>query len=373
MIEKLVVQKPIVWNAHGYRRPAGSRSSNGFVGDNGYGHEEWNGNPSRVWRRERVFHTQSKPRMDQYAEDGRLGIIMTAYREGRPFVVGAAMAVTRNTPEQMRAIAKALDFEAEAESMWREVRAIREAFGRQSDFDRHWRKACLDMPWRAPSEYYAWFDEPIPIDFERTFGGARREISKMHSACMHLRPDQAVSMIESRLPQSSPLLRWLNQGDFSRGLKGVANATAPKAARLRRREMPSGQSSAASASYSFVRYFEAHEVKVDPRHTELQTRFRKHVERLNPIENTACVDIRFSDPTRGLTLCEVKPCDPRNARYAIRLAMGQLLDYRQYNGPAQLMIVLGARPESDSDISLAIENNFAIAWPTRRTWQIEWP
>ena len=45
--------------------------------------------------------------------------------------------------------------------------------------------------------------------------------------------------------------------------------------------------------------------------------------------NLNSVDLRYQDAAIGPLLVEVKPCDAANVRYAIRTAIGQLLDYRQ--------------------------------------------
>ncbi|MGH6950748.1 MAG: hypothetical protein ACREH4_07735 [Vitreimonas sp.] len=377
-MEKLIAQKPVVWNAHGYMRPAGSRSVKGFVTDTGYGAEEWNGNPERIWQGQRVFHTQSKRRMDEYGRDGRLAIVMTAYHDGRPYVVGAAVAVTRNTTEEMRDIARVLRIKREADRMWREVQAIRDAFGSRSRFERHWTSRHDHMPWRANPENYVWFQEPIPVDVHRVFAGTRNDIAKMHSACMYIRPDQAAAMLARSVPANSPVLEWFTSGDYSRGLKGTSNSTAPPARKVApskpsRRTDGTRGTSAPSASHAFVRYMKEHEVRVTPRHSQLQKRFCAHISLCNPIEDLRRVDVRFVDPRRGLVLAEVKPCTASDARYAIRMAMGQLLDYQQYEPPARLMIALETEPASDADVSLATSNGFGIAWPKRSKWMIRWP
>src|SRR5438067_2078395 len=56
---KAVVLKPVMWNTNGYMRPSGYPSMSGFSKDFGYGHEEWNNNPRRVWRDYKIFHTES--------------------------------------------------------------------------------------------------------------------------------------------------------------------------------------------------------------------------------------------------------------------------------------------------------------------------
>jgi hypothetical protein len=77
MEQKMVILKPIVWNSSGYMRPEGIKARAGFVGDNGFGGEEWNGNPDRVWKGQRVFHTQLQSKLEVCGQRGELGIIMT--------------------------------------------------------------------------------------------------------------------------------------------------------------------------------------------------------------------------------------------------------------------------------------------------------
>ena len=56
MEQKMVVLKPMAWNSSGYMRPEGiEKSGKDYVALHGFGHEEWNGNPDRIWKGQRVF------------------------------------------------------------------------------------------------------------------------------------------------------------------------------------------------------------------------------------------------------------------------------------------------------------------------------
>ena len=89
--------------------------------------------------------------------------------------------------------------------------------------------------------------------------------------------------------------------------------------------------------------------------------------------NLASVDLRYVDPRRGNVLVEIKPCDCASARYAIRTAMGQLLDYRQRSqGEPSLLIVIEAKP-NDADRDLATSNGFGVAYPAKGTFNVIWP
>jgi hypothetical protein len=121
---------------------------------------------------------------------------------------------------------------------------------------------------------------------------------------------------------------------------------------------------------------EAYEIRITPEHSTLQTRFERFLAvdgatELRP--NVASVDLRYRDANKGAILVEIKPCDRANARYAIRTAIGQLLDYRQRaKDNACLLIVLETRP-TEEDRLLATSNGFGIGYPAKSNFEILWP
>jgi hypothetical protein len=134
--------------------------------------------------------------------------------------------------------------------------------------------------------------------------------------------------------------------------------------------------SPSAAGSPYIRYIQAYEANISPMHDDLQKRFEAFLaltlaKDVKP--NRASVDLRFRDPMRGLILAEIKPCTPNTARFAIRTAIGQLLDYRQKcDEKAKLLIVLGKRPDP-VDQDLAISNDFGIAFPSGKTFEVLWP
>ncbi|MBX9729020.1 MAG: hypothetical protein K2X31_08940 [Sphingopyxis sp.] len=73
-------------------------------------------------------------------------------------------------------------------------------------------------------------------------------------------------------------------------------------------------------------------------------------------------------------MVEVKPTDAATLRYAIRSAIGQLLDYRQdqrWTGPQ--LIVVETEVTVEDDLRLAFDNGFGLAWPTKNGFTIRWP
>lgn len=137
-----------------------------------------------------------------------------------------------------------------------------------------------------------------------------------------------------------------------------------------------GENSSSPSRSPYVRYFEAYEKEIHPYHNELQSdfvRYLKDHDFKDVQENISFVDLRFSDPSKGLILAEVKPCSFNNSRYAIRTAIGQLLDYQQReNEESNLLIVLGVCPNPE-DRDLAMSNGFGLAYPLNDNFKVIWP
>ena len=371
--DKLVILKPLVWNAGGYLGPAGSRSVGGFVSENGYGHEEWNGDPKREWQGYRIFHTESKGRMEGFAEAGRLGMIMTEYRPKiGPVALGVATSIQANSAKEMAKIAKALRIHADGERIWA-LPSVQQKFGTRAKFNKHWDSLAGYIRWRSPAEEYVWFDNPIPIDPEGVFpigdpARPRQDIAKRHSGYMAIRPDQALAIVGGTIPAGHPCLTWLKEPEFDLTLVNpkIRKAKAPK----------KSAASAAPTTAPYVRWLKEQEIAVSPRHHDLQSRFKTYISsRCNQLaENRRGVDLQYVCASKGLVLVEVKPCETATARFAIRTALGQLLDYRQsIGGPPCLLIVLELAPPEERDIQLALSNGVGIAWPKAKGFDVRWP
>lgn len=373
--QKLIILKPVVWNSEGYLGPAGSRSAGGYVKEHGFGHEEWNGDPNREWDGFRIFHTEGRGRMDDFRASARLGMIMTAYRPKHgPVALGIATSVQENSPRERQVIARALRIRNEGDRIWA-IPAVRKSFIQRSRFDAHWTAQFENIRWRAPSGQYVWFEEPIPIDPEGVFPSGdparpRKDIVKRHGGYMPIRPDQALAILGGALPDSHPVVAWLDAPpfDLSHLNKAVRNAKALK--------RPKSGSSAAPAQSPYVRWLTKQEIEISPRHHQLQSRFKAYISRHGSdlAENRRGVDLQYVCPSRGFVLVEVKPCEEDTARFAIRTALGQLLDYRQSaSGAPGLLIVLEIKPTEERDIQLALSNNVAIAWPKGKGFTLRWP
>ncbi|MCT7667416.1 hypothetical protein [Shinella kummerowiae] len=133
-----------------------------------------------------------------------------------------------------------------------------------------------------------------------------------------------------------------------------------------------------AASQAHTRYLERHEVQVSPRHSELENRFKKFLRRnLRDVQfpPTFRDDLRFVGADGRAVMVEVKPTEPSTVRFAIRIAIGQLLDYRQHQGwTGDQLIVVETEVVNADDKGLAHENGFGLAWPLDKdNFHVMWP
>jgi hypothetical protein len=137
------------------------------------------------------------------------------------------------------------------------------------------------------------------------------------------------------------------------------------------------RSSAPPAHAAYQRYVTGYELEITPKHHELQKQFETWLAAAGAdaiVSDKACVDLRFKLVERGTVLAEIKPCNDEDVRFAVRTALGQLLDYSQDvpGAPARL-IVLGTKPTAQRDVSLATINGFGVAFPSANGFEIVWP
>ncbi len=133
-----------------------------------------------------------------------------------------------------------------------------------------------------------------------------------------------------------------------------------------------------ATSEAYSRYLERHEIRVSPRHSELENRFKRFLRRnLRDVQfpPTFRDDLRFVGADGRAVMVEVKPTEPSTVRFAIRTAIGQLLDYRQHQGwTGEQLIVVETEVVNADDKSLAHENGFGLGWPLDRdNFHVSWP
>lgn len=141
---------------------------------------------------------------------------------------------------------------------------------------------------------------------------------------------------------------------------------------------PRDRRTGAAPSLGYVKYLREHEIAIGPLHHQLEERFRAYLRRrFRDVTFPACHrdDLRYCVAGSVPVMVEIKPAAPAELRFAIRTAIGQLLDYRQHQRWAGRQLVLvGTEVRNADDRALALENGFGLAWPDdARTFTIVWP
>lgn len=103
--------------------------------------------------------------------------------------------------------------------------------------------------------------------------------------------------------------------------------------------------------------------EVEPLHNELQTKFINYLSQKGyiAVPDTNSVDVQYIKNGKNV-LVEIKPTKNIKTKYAIRIAVGQILEYQYINDKsAELEIVIGNKPktnEKDFVLSLGINLTF---------------
>lgn len=354
---KLAILKPIMWNDKGYMRPAGCPSTSGYSKDNGFGHEEWNGNSLWNWNGYRIFHTETQPKLDVAATNGDLGMVMIAAHEAKAYAMGVATNVYTNTRAEMNAIAQALNIAKEADYLW-SLPAVKKAFkDARADFDKHWHKQYQWIRWKCPQDNYYWFPKPLLLDPARISGKTR--LAMHHSKYTLTTPEVILDIVNTHLPKTSAaILDWLSFGDFLQPKK-VASISQTSGTKNRiniqkRRNAPTDRR---------FQYWVEGNREVEPLHYRLQTLFVEHLTAKGiPFhDNDNYIDVHYTVNNKTI-FCEIKPTDNLEPRYAIRAAVGQLLEYRfNHNPKAELEIVLGKKP-ANNEIAFVKSLGFRLCY-----------
>ncbi|MFA6618276.1 MAG: hypothetical protein WCT23_04330 [Candidatus Neomarinimicrobiota bacterium] len=341
--EKLCILKPIMWNDKEYKEPAGYKSTGGYSLENGYGHEEWNNNDKWIWRNFRIFHTESQPALEEYANNGNLGIVMIASHEGNQYALGIATNVFINDPEEREIISRELNIYKNYHQLWQQE-TVRKSFHNELDkFLEHWKKDYSWIQWKCPKDNYFWFNEPIKITTS-DFSGKGRLIS-MHSRYQKVLPEQILNSLSKYLKKKPRILEWLTSGEFNTE-SNTGQTPAKTNSVLRKLYLSNKANAPATREFS---YWVTGQRTVEPLHAKLQAQFTESLfqRRLRYKENKNYVDVQYNDGDNTV-FCEIKPTKNLDTKYAIRIAIGQLLEYRFLNKEnAKLEIVIGSKPRKE--------------------------
>ncbi|WP_261335241.1 hypothetical protein [Rhizobium leguminosarum] len=165
--------------------------------------------------------------------------------------------------------------------------------------------------------------------------------------------------------------------NFVKSIRAMIKGKVPSFARPPARSRVKHRAGQAAAE-GYTRYVKRHEVQVSPRHNKLEKLFKDFLRRtISDVQflPTFCDDMRFADGKGEDVMVEVKPTEASTVRFAIRTAMGQLLDYRQHQRwEGKQLIVVETEVTKADDKALALGNGFGLAWPLENgDFKVVWP
>jgi len=382
---KALVIKPVLWNDNGYIHPAGAHhASKSWPAYFGYGHEEWNNNPKRIWQKSyRIFHTENPdpPKtsaIDAFAEEGNLGILMISSNQGKQYAVGIAANVLKNSEDDRIAIARDLKLRGD----WKQAWAISSMIGthsyssKEEFFNNHWEgnSGYTWFLWRCPDRLYHWFNKPILIHPSELGLNSKRFVQE-YSSYQKIDPYMVKKWLIKKTPEvNKDIIHWLEDGPFDESMLPLDNRSKNQTNRRRPKSthqlLTHGRNAPPSYAYS---YWVEGERTAHPQHAELQSSFMEYLrsQSISIIEeNVDYMDVCYVDSEKEV-LAEVKPTQKGKeikTRYAIRAAIGQLMEYRYYKRPhAQLEIVLDKKP-TPKEIQFLKALDIRLAYRTGKRW-----
>lgn len=329
-----------MWNNNNYEKPSGYKSSGGFSKDYGYGHEEWNNNPNWIWRNYRVFHTEFQPKLLDYSNSGDLCILMIASYNKKQFAVGIATNVFHNDEEEMKLISKELNIFDNHKEIWKQE-TVKKCFqNNNSNFLEHWKKHYKWIRWKCPTQNYLWFAKPILLNATEITG--KEKFISMHGSYQAVLPQTILQLIHNEIKDNSDILDWLTSGEFD--TDWVKDKSQIKTNENLRKKYFKNRKNATTKK-SFTYWIEGQR-NIEPLHAKLQSKLTNHLSELGIKfkENENFIDVQYFEGNKT-TFCEIKPTENIDTKYAIRIAIGQLLEYKFLNNnSAELEIVLSSKP-----------------------------
>ena len=341
---KAIILKPVVWNTKNYIEPSGHKATSGFAKDYGYGHEEWNNSPSNLWRGQRIFHTEATDKLLEYSGTSELGIISIASHNNVQYALGIATNVVHNSKDEMILISKELNFIERGTDLWN-LPSVKKCFeDNHNRFLAHWKRNYQWIRWRCPVNHFHWFNAPIPLSPKNITG--KEKLTSMHGRFQAITPFIALDIIKNHIPKGHGSPIWLTDGEFDEEInKKIPQNKKTSAQKLRKKFKIKAN---APAQNSFE-YWVAGNRTVNPHHATLQAKFISHLhkKKIQPSENQNYIDVQYVKD-RNLHFAEIKPTETVESKYAIRAAIGQLLEYRYTSEKDPLLeIVIGSKPKTD--------------------------
>ncbi|MES5097825.1 hypothetical protein ABUK73_06310 [Agrobacterium sp. BA1120] len=336
----------------------------------GYGGEEWNGDQKRIWKGWRYFSSESKPKLDEFARYGHLGLIMTAMKGDVQYIVGVACDVSIVLDAEEPQLRKAFRLGAVGQDLWGQP-SVKRRFSDKKEFMTHWGTGMHTLHWKCPEELYHWFDDPIPLP-KFPLRADRMVLSKMHNSYQSIRPEDGLRLLGQALDVDHPVVKWIISSDFD---PDFLNAGDRKRGPMPTKAQKQMVASAAAAQKPYVRYLKEMAISVNALHGQLENEFCEYLvsKGATGVErNQSGMDVCFVDPQHGKIVAELKPASEGETKFAIRIAIGQVLEYRHFNRrDSHPIIVLGSKPRP-KELEFVISLGISCGWKANDTFTIKW-
>lgn len=331
-----------MWNTNGYQQPSGVPTTSGYPKQYGFGHEEWNGSEKRLWRGYRVFHTETTDKLRDLGKNGELGLLMIASHGGKQYATAIAVGVYPNSQEEQKLIAEESDFKKLWSEAWA-VQTVQKAFRNDKNrFLEHWNREYSAVKWKCADKLYYQWSTPVEMNIGLFTKKKRLVTHFARHQCVY--PQQIDKFLSDYLEPMHPIRKWLRATDFDNSL---VNKNVNKS-RYHTKPHKRQNFSNAPAETAYTYWVEGNR-SVEPKHAFLQGKFCQWLiaNGYKYEENKDYVDVRYHIGN-SLVFAEVKPTETVSPKYAIRIAIGQLFEYRfRLNHQGKLAIVISSEPAKE--------------------------
>lgn len=304
------------------------------------------------------FHTEAEEKLISYAMNGNLGILMISSYQGKQYALGIATNVFYNDSQKRKRITKGLKIYNYWKEIW-DLKSVKNKFeNNQNKFLKFWTEHYEWFNWRCPSENYYWFKKVILLKSEEIRG--KKKLVTEYGKYQAISPEQAIEIIKKNIPKNHKCLQWLSSGIFDSNFLKTKVLIDSKD--LRKKYKVSLGNSSSKEQFEYWVYGKR---SIEPLHTEWQEKFVEYLKsnrkNRNIKKDEHFIDVRYETDDK-MIFADIKPTEKIETKYAIRIAIGQLLEYRYYiNKKAELEIVLSTKPKNH-EIKFATEMGFILTY-----------
>jgi len=312
---KLAVLKPVVFNSRKYVEPSGDIGEGGYPSLYGFGHEEWANNPLFNDGGYQYFHTEGKGEMFKHAEHGNLGMVFYASFGGKQYAVGIAANIFQVVRGDAKAVADELNIKViVGKKLW-QLESVKKCFEhKRLKFESRWEEDYSTLNWKCPVEFVHFFDTPIELNPKKIAN--KSKLLTEFSGYQKTSNEIIQEILERSSQVPAQIKEWFSSDNFINPDLSI-------------QENKKLNSTGGGAKSSYEYWIKGKRT-VYPLHQALQSDFVAYLndKGISSSQDQNFVDVSYQDRVSGLTvLCEVKPTERVSTKYAIRAAIGQLLEY----------------------------------------------